>query len=174
MSDLRIETDTSIKCCSFTGHRSIRADHASRLPELLQRAIAYAYDHGCREFASGGAVGFDTIAAREVLRFRISHPDVRLVMILPCVDQDLKWTPSQCAAYRYILSSATEVIYVSDKYTPSCIRERNFRLAERADILIAYMSHRDSGAGQTVAMATRLGKKTYNLYSALEREKNGV
>ena len=69
--------------CAFTGHRNIKEAHKKALPDLLSRAIFYAYEKGCRRFVTGGALGFDTYAAREVLRFRISHPDVSLVLFLP-------------------------------------------------------------------------------------------
>ncbi len=157
-----------INNCSFTGHRLIKSEHLNKLPELLSRAIAFAYGEGCRNFYCGGAIGFDTFAAREVLRFRISHPDVRLVLILPCLSQAEKWSAAQKAAYEYILSAADETVYVSEEYTDSCMRDRNMRLVEAADILVAYVSNRRSGSAQTARMAAQAGKKVYNLYPALE------
>lgn len=153
--------------CSFTGHRSITAAHRDRIEPLLARAIAYAYSEGYREFLSGGAVGFDTLAAREVIRFKQTHPDVRLVMMLPCIDQDRGWSTSEREMYSYILRNADEAVYVSEEYTDRCMRERNFRLASECDLLIAYLGRRMSGAGQTVAMAERMGKRIYNLYPTL-------
>jgi hypothetical protein len=50
------------------------------------------------------------------------------------------------------------------------MRERNRYLAEEADLLIAYLSHSASGAGQTVRMAKSRGVQVYNLYSALAGE----
>jgi uncharacterized phage-like protein YoqJ len=91
-------------------------------------------------------------------------------MVLPCIAQDEKWTPSQRDAYEYILSSADETVYVSEEYTPSCMRERNSVLASRADILISYLSRSASGAGQTVRMAEKLNKRVYNLYPTLDKE----
>ena len=74
--------------CAFTGHRNIKYDHRIGMSGLLARAIGYAYDKGCRRFITGGALGFDTEAAREVIRFRMSHPDVSFVVFIPCLDQD--------------------------------------------------------------------------------------
>jgi uncharacterized phage-like protein YoqJ len=91
-------------------------------------------------------------------------------MVLPCIAQDEKWTPSQRDAYEYILSSADETVYVSEEYTQSCMRERNSVLASRADILISYLSRSASGAGQTVRMAEKLNKRVYNLYPTLDKE----
>ena len=123
----------SYKSCSFTGHRYIKSEHRAHLCELLRRGIEYAYAEGCRTFYSGGALGCDTVAAREVIRFRIDHPDVRLVLLLPCVDQDAMWSDEQRDRYSYVLRSADEVRYVSDTYTDSCMRERNLMLAQYCD-----------------------------------------
>ena len=141
-----------------------------KLPALIDRAVEYAYGVGCRVFYSGGAVGFDTLAARSVIRFRLNHPDVKLVLLLPCVNQDEGWSFRQKQSYEFMLSSANEIEYVSEEYTDSCMRERNFLLANRADILIAYVGHSRSGSAQTVRMADSMGKTVYNLYKALESE----
>ena len=157
-------------CCSFTGHRRIEPRHRQKMSDILTRAINFAYSEGCRDFLSGGAVGFDTLVAREVIRFRIAHPDVRLVMVLPCVAQDERWSDAQRDAYYYILRNADEVIYVCDEYTPDCMRKRNLILAERCEIMISYVSHSKSGSAQTESMAKRLNKRVYNLYPTLEKE----
>ncbi len=156
--------------CSFTGHRNIKASHIEKMPKMLERAIQYAYSEGCRTFCCGGAVGFDTYAARAVIKFRISHPDVRLVLILPCINQAMKWSAGQVSAYEYTLSVADEIVYIADEYMDGCIKERNLRLATEGDILISYVSNDKSGAAQTVRMATKNGKRVYNLYPAMEKE----
>ena len=116
--------------CAFTGHRKIPPEHRQGLTELLQSAIAHAYDLGCRKFIAGGALGFDTEAAREVIRFRISHPDVHLALYLPCIGQDISWSDRQRALYDYTLNCANEVRYVSENYDPDCMRRRNYAMAE--------------------------------------------
>lgn len=156
--------------CSFTGHRQIEPERRSALIDLLVRAIEYAYGEGCRDFICGGALGFDTLAAREVIRFRMTHSDARLILALPCIEQDLKWSEAQKSAYGFILSAADEVIYVSDSYTKTCMAERNRFLAERCDILIAYAGRSNSGAAQTVRMAEQMNKRIYNLYPTLHKE----
>ena len=158
-----------MRTCSFTGHRQIKKEHIKELPELVLRAINYAYTNGCRRFIAGGALGFDTVAAREVIKFKMRHPDVSLVLFLPCLAQDSKWKPQQKKLYEYLLSEASEVVYVSEEYTDTCMKERNRKIAEESDILIAYVSRTNSGAAQTVRMAHELGREIYNLYPALDR-----
>ena len=155
--------------CAFTGHRQIKAEHKKMLPDLLNRAISYAYDRGCRRFIAGGAVGFDTEAARAVLRFRIRHPDVSLVLYLPCINQDEMWNDRQKDAYSFTLSVADEVVYVSDEYSRSCMKRRNQALADACDIMIGYVGHGRSGSLQTLRLAKSAGKPCYNLYFELEK-----
>ena len=156
--------------CAFTGHRKIKQEHRAAMTNLLQRAIGYAYDKGCRRFITGGALGFDTEAAREIIRFRMNHPDVSLVLFLPCLDQDASWTAGQRDFYDYILSSANEVKYISETYDKTCMKRRNQAMAEECDIMIAYVGHTRSGSSQTFRIASTLGKETYNLYHSLAKE----
>lgn len=156
-----------MKGCSFTGHRKIEQSHSGRVDELLDRAIAYTYKLGCRHFYVGGALGFDTAAARRVILFRINHPDAQLHVIVPCKNQSDGWSSSQIRMYEYILSCADSVEFLADEYTDGCMRQRNQRLVDLCDILIAYVSRYNSGSAQTVRMAEKAGKKVYNLYPAL-------
>ncbi len=158
-----------MKTCAFTGHRNIKLEHRAALPGLLSRAINYAYGKGCRRFITGGALGFDTEAAREVIRFRMTHPDVKLILFIPCLDQDAAWTERQRSLYDYILSSADEVRFVSESYDKNCMRRRNQAMAEECDILLAYVGYERSGSAQTLRIATTFGKEVYNLYYHLEK-----
>ena len=153
--------------CAFTGHRRIEQRHRARIDDLLSRAIAYAYSEGCRVFITGGALGFDTLAAREVIRFRLSHPEVALKMIIPCKNQSESWSAEQVSMYEYTLANADEIEYVADDYNDRCMRDRNQRLADSCDMLIAYVSRTNSGAAQAVRMANAQGKLVYNLYPSL-------
>ena len=158
-----------MQACCFTGHRRIEHRHLGKIDDLVMRAVAFAYEAGCRRFYVGGAIGFDTVAAKQVILFRISHPDVSLVLFLPCLDQDSGWSMSQKDAYEYILSNADEVKYISENYDKTCMKRRNQSMAEECDIMIAYVSRDYSGSAQTMRMAVSLGKEVYNLYPNLEK-----
>jgi len=150
--------------CSFSGHRVIPAEKREALRDLLRRAIAYAYEKGCRSFFCGGAIGFDTYAAKEVILFRVKHPDVRLVLLIPCADQSEGWNSMQRAAYDYVLSEADEVVILSEYYSRGCMQRRNRALVDHADILICYVDREGSGSSQTMHLAEKKGIEVYNLY----------
>ena len=160
--------------CSFTGHRVIKNTHRNSITALILRAVSYSYDRGCRIFMSGGALGFDTLAAREVIRFKMTHPDVRLHLILPCINQDAKWNQAEINSYRFLLENADEIVYISEEYTDNCMKERNCYLAQNADIIISYVGSEISGSAQTVRMARKLQKQIYNLYPTLDKESGNI
>lgn len=154
--------------CAFSGHRIIPEAHREGLCDLVMRAIAYAYESGCRDFYNGGAVGFDMLCASELLRFRLTHRDVRLHMLLPCVNQADKWSRGQRDMYEYILGCADSVEYISESYYDGCMRERNRRLVDSADMLIAYVARHSGGSAQTLRMAKERGIAVYNLFPTLK------
>ena len=158
-----------MKVCSFTGHREIKRSHKKLLPDMLYRAVNYAYGEGCREFCVGGALGFDTEAAKAVIKYRMSHPDVVLHVIAPCADQSSGWSKSDRDFYDYTLGAADTVTVLAEHYYNGCMRARNLALAERCDIMIAYLYKDGSGACQTVRMAEGAGKTVYNIYPSIER-----
>lgn len=151
--------------CAFSGHRVIVPEHKEPLRGLLRRAIAYAYEKGCRTFFCGGAIGFDTFAAKEVILFRVKHPDVCLVLLIPCADQSDGWSAMDQAAYDYILSEADEAVILSEHYVKGCMQRRNRALVDAADILICYVEREGSGSSQTMHLAEKKGIEVYNLYS---------
>lgn len=153
-----------MKACSFTGHRQISSELIKPLEELLSRAIDFVYKEGCRTFYTGGALGFDTLAAKLLIKKRIFCNDIKLIVVIPCVDQSEKWGYSARQMYDYIVSNADEVVFTSEKYTKDCMKKRNEKLVELCDVLIAYSGKEYSGSAQTVRMAVKAGKTVYNLF----------
>ena len=151
------------KNCSFTGHRTIPQAQLEQIRAAVARQIDSAYLCGCRSFFCGGAVGFDTLAAQEVIKYRNLHADVRLCLLLPCINQDRHWSKEQRSEYSKIISLADSVEYTSHYYSDECMKIRNMRLAECADLVVAYVNRWQSGAAQTVRMAQRMGKDVVNL-----------
>ena len=160
----------NITACSFTGHRKIEERHKGKITSLIRRAIDYVYGLGCRKFYTGGAIGFDTLAAKQVILFKMTHPDAELHLILPCKNQSDGWEASQRDVYDYVLSSADTVTVLEDAYTRDCMKRRNEELVRLSDVVVAYLGHARSGSAQTVRLARAAGKIVYNLFPTLEKE----
>ena len=143
----------------FTGHRSFTGDTTnleSRLYDVLERAIT---KKGLTDFYAGGAVGWDELAARTVLKLRKSYPEIKLHLILPCSndEQTAKWTDEQKAEFHRNFALADTVEYTSEHYYNGCMKVRNARLVELADCCFCYLDidRQRSGTAQTVRMAQR-------------------
>ena len=54
------------KICGFTGHRIIKGKIKTR----LEKEISNLCEKGYNTFFSGGALGFDTIAAQTVIKLK--------------------------------------------------------------------------------------------------------
>ena len=139
-------------CCCFTGHRRISAETAAALSGQLDALLRQLFAEGVREFYCGGALGFDTLAEEAVLRLREREPSVRLHLILPCPDQDVRWPPSVRRRYAELLEQADDVEYAAESYSTACIFERNRRLVDYTTICAAYRTHAGGGTDYTAAL----------------------
>ena len=159
-----------VKTVCFTGHRSIPEACAILIPRALDTIISGLIAMGAESFRLGGAVGFDTIAALSVLEAKEKYPHVKLDLILPCRDQTEKWDEYNVTAYNYILSRADSVSYVCDNYRRGCMYERNRRLVDGSDMVIAYLERTSGGSAYTYRYAKEKGVEIINIYDIVKNE----
>lgn len=157
------------KCCCFTGHRRIPPREGLLLRRRLRAEIARLAEMGVDTFLAGGALGFDTLAAQEVLRVRAEGAlGVHLVLVLPCLGQESLWSQRDAAVYRALLRQADEVIYTGDVYTKGCMFQRNRYLVDHsAYCLCCLMDTGRGGTAYTVKYARDQGLTVVNLAEAL-------
>lgn len=152
------------KICCFTGHRTLGKMLDVELYNKTKKLILQLVDEdGFTDFRAGGAVGFDTLAAACVLDVKCERPDVKLHLILPCKDQDKKFSPFQKKLYHFTVANADTVSYIQERYAPGVMQARNRALVEGADLCIACLAHLSGGTYQTVNMARKRGIKVINV-----------
>ncbi len=149
--------------CCFTGHRVIPTANIEPLQAKLLECVEVARRNGCRDFYTGGAMGFDRLAASAVLAVREKYGDIRLHLILPCLDQEEKWPREEQEAFHRECENADEVQHLALSYYDGCMKVRNQALVDVADLCFAYVTNPRSGAGQTVRMAKEKGITVLNL-----------
>ena len=137
----------------FTGHRHLPQDKQDDVASLLSRAINEAYINGYRRFMCGGALGFDTIAALQVLEFRNKHPDIRLILVIPCLDQAKRWSDHDRRIYDRISAQADEKIVLSPEYFHGCMQTRNRYMVDHSSLCICYLYSLRGGTSYTVRYA---------------------
>lgn len=152
------------KTCFFTGHRIISNLEIDLVKSQLNEELLNAVNRGFTHFITGGAVGFDTLAAEKILSMREDYDIIRLILYLPCTDQSDSWHSSDKERFDRILAMADEVYYVSrEPYKKGCMKKRNLAMVEASDLCIAYLKNQSTGTSQTVKMARDKGIEIINI-----------
>ncbi len=147
--------------CCFTGHRAIGNDLSI---DTLRRGIEFLIDKGVSVFIAGGATGFDTICAKQVLSLKREYPHIELHIYAPCNNQTARWNEMDRAVYETILGLADLVDMPNVPYYDGCMRDRNYKMVDSSAYCIAYLNNTvRSGTAQTVRYAKSKGLTVYNI-----------
>ncbi len=149
--------------CCFTGHRKIPPMQSVEIAERLKTELIKLIDQGYLYFGAGGALGFDTIAAKTVLTLQQSCPQIKLILVLPCKTQTRGWEKEDIAIYKDIKQRCNKVVYTSEDYTRGCMLKRNRHLVDNSSACVCYLSESKGGTAYTVDYARRSGIKIVNL-----------
>lgn len=146
-----------MKSVCFTGHRNVK--ETAELKEHLLEQLVKLIGEGADVFYAGGAVGWDMLCERTVIELREKYPHIKLHLVLPCPaeEQTAKWNENDKREFMELLSAADMVEVCSKHYYDGCMRVRNKRLIDLADICVCCYneSNKRSGTGQTARMAER-------------------
>ncbi len=151
------------KTACFTGHRTIPPQQWERLTWNLRETVEETILRGYRYFGTGGALGFDTLAAQTVLDLKRKYPHIRLILVLPCLSQTERWSREQQQTYEAIKAQADKVVYTSRAYDRGCMHRRNRHLVECSSLCICYLTHPTGGTAYTVDYAAAQGLEVVNL-----------
>jgi len=149
--------------CCFTGHRKLPSKKLNYIIKRLDAEIDNLMHQGVTNFISGGALGFDQIAASLIIAKKEMGANIRLIFALPCRDQDKNWTPNQKRLYHSLLLEADEVRYISEEYTVDCMKERNRYMVDNSAYCICMLLQNASGTAQTVRYAIEQGVQIINV-----------
>ncbi len=143
--------------CCFTGHRNIAKTDYETVYKNTKIEVENLIKNGYRFFGTGGAIGFDTIAAKVVLELRQQYNSIRLILVLPCKNQTQNWNAADIKTYNEIKSQANKVVYSSQQYEKGCMLKRNRHLVDYSSACIAYLNRRQGGTAYTVNYAEKCG-----------------
>ena len=155
------------RCCAFTGYRPAKLpwgydESDARCTEFrfrLREALEYLIGKGYVDFMSGGAQGFDLMAAELVLSLREKYPWIRLVMVIPFDGQADLWPQPQRQRWLSVLEASDQVVHISHGYDKGVFFRRNHYLVENAQLLLAAYDGKPGGTAGTIAYARRHGVK---------------
>ena len=155
------------KTCCFTGHRDLPSNQYQNIFQKTKETIESFINKGYRFFCAGGALGFDTLAALAVLQLKERYPDIRLILVLPCLSQAKRWSKEDVDIYESIKRQADQIIYTSKEYTRGCMHKRNRHLVDNSSACISFLTESKGGTAYTVDYAKKHGLSVINIADLL-------
>ncbi len=147
----------------FTGHRKIPAEDIKIIEKQLDEIIEKLYQKGVIFYGAGGSYGFDMLAEKAVIRARNKHKEIKLILVLPCKNQEKYWTEDNKAAFAEIKSQADKIVYTSEIYSKDCMHKRNRHLVNFSGYCVAYLNKNSGGTAFTVNYARQKGLEIVNI-----------
>ena len=151
------------KTCCFTGHRKLPSKKIDSIILKLNAEVERLINEGVTTFVSGGALGFDQIAAFLIASKKELGYNIRLVLALPCKGQEDLWTPKEKQLYSQLLGMADSIVYVSETQTSDCMKKRNQYMVDQSQHCICAMLREKSDTGQTLRLAKQKGLEIINV-----------
>lgn len=147
----------------FTGHRKIPVQEIKGIEKQLNKIIEKLYQKGVIFYGAGGSYGFDMLAEKAVIRARNKHKEIKLILVLPCKDQEKYWTENNKAAFAEIKNKADKIVYLSENYSKDCMHKRNRHLVNFSGYCVAYLNKNSGRTAYTVNYARQNGLEIVNL-----------
>lgn len=130
---------------AFTGHRKIEGKYPpspkweSISQVVREMALSFVAMYDITHFVSGGALGFDQVAAAAVIRLRDQGFPVTLTFALPFPGFEVRWPEKSQAALKSLCRQANKVVFVDNdpRYFPWKMQRRNKYMIDRAQSVIA-------------------------------------
>ena len=158
-----MQISSPIRTVGFTGHRDLSPEQTEQTANKLRETIDSLIALGATDFYAGGALGFDTLAARAVLARKNSGANIKLHLLLPFPGQEKSWSQANRTAYRSIMDMADSKEFFHEKYVPGVYHLRDRAIVENSEIIVAFLSKESGGTAYTVSLAQKLGRNIINL-----------
>ena len=151
------------KTCCFTGHKQLPETKIQHIIKNLNYQIEILIYQGVTTFISGGALGFDMLAAAIVIAKKKLGYNIKLIFALPSKNQEKYWSAKQILFYKELLKEADEIIYVCEEYSTNCMKNRNIYMVNQSTYCICCLWKPQSGTFQTVNYAKKKGIEIINV-----------
>ena len=146
---------------TFCGHRDFFGNEELK-ERMMGELLALAGQTETLFCYNGGYGGFDRFAAHCVKEAKKKAGNIRNILVIPYLTVSVQAQLKECEGY------FDEVIYPAlENVPPKCaIIRRNEWMVDKADLLIAYVTHGWGGAARTYRYAKQKGIPTVNLAEA--------
>lgn len=151
---------------AFTGHRSLPSNKKEEIKGKVSEQIRSLYSMGYRYFFCGMAIGFDMLAAEEVIKLKAELKELRIIAVVPYRGQNERWSDFAKQTYNNILQNVDDVEILSETYFNGCFLRRNdFMLSHSSALIAFYDGTPKGGTFYTIRNARRMDMKVSNVYN---------
>ena len=153
------------KTCCFTGHRDLPVNRVQEIADRTEREIRnLIVNHDVRYFGVGGAIGYDTLAAKILFYLKETEfPHIRIILVYPFDGFTSRWAPDQKAEYERLLPRYDKIVCAGDRAGRDAYLARDRHLVDCSAYCIAYCTRNDGGTAYTVRYAGKQGVKVRNV-----------
>lgn len=149
--------------CCFTGHRILPASDYSTVWDRTAAAVRAAVARGVRYFGVGGAIGYDTLAAKVLFQLRATEfPHIKVILVYPFDGFTRSWSHAQQHTYSSLYPQYDKVVRISDYGGREAYLARDRHLVDGSGLCICYLKHGHSGTAYTVQYAQETGCEIWN------------
>ncbi len=149
----------------FTGHRPEKlpfdekshCDEIALLKKQLKDEILKCIKDGYTTFITGVARGIDLWAGVIVGNLKTEYPNIKLVCAVPYKNFGKSLKGKDKWDLSFIMDISSEIHYMSEKYNPHCLKDRNEYMVDNSSRIIAVVKDYKSGTGQTIRYAKKCG-----------------
>lgn len=160
MADLRQRT------CCFTGHRKIPEKDLPGILERTEQAVRRLIEQGVVFFGVGGAIGYDTEAAKLLFRLRaMDYPQIKVILVYPFKGFTSRWNDKQRAEYARLFPQYDKAVCVAQRASREAYLARDRHLVDGSAYCIAYCTRDSGGTAYTLRYAQQQGLKIFNTAS---------
>lgn len=147
------------KTCCITGHRDLPPNKTQEIAAQTANEIRQlVINSDVRFFGVGGAIGYDTLAAKVLFQLRKQEfPHIKVILVYPFDGFTNRWTPKQKADYEKLLPKYDKVVCVCDKACRGAYLARDRHLVNSSAYCIAYCTRNTGGTAYTVRQAKEQG-----------------
>ena len=151
---------------AFAGHRARKMPYDEKskehekLERILKSEILNTMRNGAPEFYCGYQSGIDTLAAlMEINLMEEIGTKANLNIIIPYKKMYNSFDDMQKINADWITDRANNVDVLHEEYTKGCYKERNKKMMQKANILIAVFikDSKHSGTQMTISLAKKKG-----------------
>ncbi len=147
---------TREQTCCFTGHREIKSAILADAVAQINHTVQELYRRGVVAYMVGGARGFDSAVAAELIRLRDECcPHLKVILVRPCPDQTKGWRRADLELYEYVQQRVDYDILLSEYYFAGCMLRRNDYMVDNSAYLLAYVMRSQGGSYYTLQRATK-------------------